>query len=223
MSNTLRYAVAGALIALTLGGLAMQRATIISLQDKIAAARRQAAVARSSDSNGVQPASRSSLAVPSKDFTSPVSPRSSETRTAETESPWQDRGDATPEFALETAMWAASRGDMEKFSRLLVFEPKAREVITSLRAKLPASSRTEFPTDESLAALLLARQAPLEGVEVIGRSDVADGGVLLRVEMSGPNRTHKPAEFAFVQKPDGWRLVVTSELAAHAAHLLQAK
>lgn len=221
MNTLFKFCAIGLLLAISIGGLVVQRAGITELREGLVAARLKNEAVRKSHSLSAARVPKTPPDLASGDFSPSLVPANAERQTASDEFPWKDKGNASPESALETAMWAASRGDVDALARLLLFESKAREVAESLRANLPAESRTRFPTAESLVALLLARQAPLEGIEVIGRSDVADGGVLLRVAMAGPHGTSKLADFAFMRGADGWRLVVTSELASHAADLLR--
>lgn len=213
MTTVFKCCAIGVLIAASVGGLAMQRAGIIELRNELIAAREGNVTHR-------HPPSGPTTHAPNveTDLGLRVDP---ELRIAVDELPWKNKGNASPDSALETAMWASSRGDVDTIARLLVLEPKAREITESVRANLPDSSRTQFPTDESLVALLLAGQAPLKSIEVMGRSDLANGGVLLQVALAGPTGTSKQTEFAFVKEADGWHLVVTSELASHAAHLLR--
>ncbi len=221
VNTALRFSVIGMVVAAPIGGLLIQRVGIIELRAQLATARLKNEALRKSDSGPVPQALQMPANLKPRHPGLATASLDDGRRIAVDESPWKDKGNASPESALETAMSAASRGDVDALARLLVFEAKAREIAQSLRANLPDSSRAEFPTDESLIALLLARQAPLEGIEVIGRFEVPDGGVLLRVAMAGPSGSSKHADFAFVQGPDGWRFVVTSELASHAAHLLK--
>jgi len=137
-------------------------------------------------------------------MSSPVSAAPGETH--------RNSGQATPRATLDTFAWACDRADAETVSKMLYFDPVAREMAEGILAGLPENERAKFKTvDEMAAAMLtlngLARPFPNEAV--------LDAAV---IEPLGEDRArfHLPGtskDGIQLQKTgDGWKYVITEAM-----------
>ena len=84
-------------------------------------------------------------------------------------------GQATPVDTLQSFAWACDRGDTALMQKLITFEPSARPKVEAYFATLPAEIRTQCPTIEALAAMLLVQdgmQRPFPRADLLARATV---------------------------------------------------
>jgi hypothetical protein len=120
----------------------------------------------------------------------------------------RNMGRATPAAALETALWAATGGDIDTLAGLLALEGEARIAAGRILAALPEATRNQYRTPEHLIALLTAQDIPLVGIRITPprREDPEGTRILARV----PAADGKPGTVAVSLRRygDGWKLVV---------------
>jgi len=130
-------------------------------------------------------------------------------------SAWIYAGQKTPKAAFESALWSASRGDVDKLAQVLTFGPKVQAGLESLISQLPPASRQDYGTPQKLIATLMAGSFP-ENVSAItpeGESETGNGAALsIRIDYADGHA--KDTLFSFVRTPDGWRLVVPTPIAS---------
>jgi type II secretory pathway component PulJ len=88
---------------------------------------------------------------------------------------WVNSGHDTPEATLQSALWAASRGDLTNLSAN--FTDEAQKALLSQYKDKP----------EAEASVRLAEDARgVQSAQILGREVLPDGSVLLTVEIEGP-------------------------------------
>lgn len=143
-------------------------------------------------------------------------------RTSVPASEWKNAGRATPHAAVETALWAAAGGDIERLAELLTLGPEARRRAEAVLAGLPAEVRAEYPTPEKFAALFTARDVPPGAAMTLYPTKARnDHEVTLRVELEhreaaerGTRHAARGALLTLRRFGDGWKLVVPESAVA---------
>jgi hypothetical protein len=136
-------------------------------------------------------------------------------------SAWRNAGRATPEAALETALWAAATGEVDALAQLLLLEPDARQRAQALLDRLPESARAQYATPERLIALLTAKQIPLGAMQLVAAMPQGDDTRLLRVRLHSPEGWARTTSVAARGAPGDWRLVVPGPAVDRLAAQLQ--
>jgi hypothetical protein len=80
---------------------------------------------------------------------------------------WQNRGQATPAAAIETALWAAAGGDLAALQNLLLLDDALRVKADALRARLPAASRATYASAEHLISAFATKSLPLGDAQLV--------------------------------------------------------
>jgi len=65
-------------------------------------------------------------------------------------------GQATPFASLETEIWAIHTGNVETLAKIITFLPDGKDAADKLWASLPAEIQAQYPTPESILAVLIA-------------------------------------------------------------------
>lgn len=121
---------------------------------------------------------------------------------------WRNCGRATPDAAVETALWHAAGGDVAGLAEMLELEPAARAKAAALLAALPAAIRARCATPEAFVALLGAGDLPL-GEAMISTAEPLGGNEATRgLQVLGPEGKWKHATLRLRRDGDAWRLVV---------------
>jgi hypothetical protein len=82
---------------------------------------------------------------------------------------WSNRGQATPERALETTLWAASGGELKTLKGILTFEEKSLATAGEILRRQSGAAWTDYQPDD-LLTLLAARDVPLEPIQLYART-----------------------------------------------------
>ena len=136
------------------------------------------------------------------------------------DSQWKNSGWGTAAAALETALWAASGGDIDTLAQSLVLEPEAREKAAALLAGLPSAARAEYQSPEHLVALLATKDVPMGGIQVVAQASQGTEQTMIRVRLHQPDGSAKSTSLLLRQNAGAWRLVVpTSAVERYAAIL----
>lgn len=135
---------------------------------------------------------------------------------------WTEAGAASPTSTLETALWAASVGDVDALAGLLSIDPVVRTQLNGLLMRLPDGIRREYDTAERLVALLTAPDVPLGEARIYDfkRVDLRGTGLTAVVRDAG-NRT-RVANLTLRQEGDEWKLVVPAEAVGRYEAMLKA-
>jgi hypothetical protein len=137
---------------------------------------------------------------------------------------WKNAGQATPDAAFESVLWASLGGDVDSLTRLLVFDPEAQIKAEAIFAKLPAVMRQELVTPERLMALLTAKNVPLGSAEILTQVTPADSlaDTKITAKVVDAKGKSKEVELALRAQGDSWRLVVPADAVERYAVLLEA-
>ncbi|MEO7599514.1 MAG: hypothetical protein ABIV50_11320 [Opitutus sp.] len=145
---------------------------------------------------------------------------------------WNNRGQATPRAAIETALWAAAGGDVMAMQSVLELDPAARSKAEELLNRLPPAARSSYVTPEALIASVTMKSIPLTAAQIAwfheADRDRASMGVIFGTPERSPEapvklpanprdnspptlsdlRTSGIAMLTLHRSTSGWRLVV---------------
>ena len=126
---------------------------------------------------------------------------------------WTNAGRLTPRAAIESVLWAASRGDVDHLAALLGFQPEVWEQVDAMFAKLPEASQRDFGSAENVIATMLAGSFPKDASSMNILADKQwgeDAGIAMSVNHEdGKSRTN---QFRLHHTPDGWQLMVPASV-----------
>lgn len=134
---------------------------------------------------------------------------------------WRNVGQATPDAAFETALWAAAAGDLDTLAGLLTFDDEVKKQATTTFDHLPAAMQNELGSPEKLVALLTAIDVPLGRASILGQVSTPTGTRVTSqlIDAEGKSRT---AVFTLQAEDDRWRLKVSAGVVAKYDHWLRA-
>lgn len=135
-------------------------------------------------------------------------------------SEWRNAGTATPQAALETALWAAAGGDVAAFAATMKFQTeRARIAAQALLDRLPEGTRAQCDSPERLIAFLTVRDVPLGSAEVRQFSNLDGPTPAAHVRLFFKTADGKPKDSALLlaNSGDGWRLLIGEGVVARYA------
>ena len=121
---------------------------------------------------------------------------------------WKNQGQATPEAAVETMLWAAAGGDLSTLKNTLALAPDTQLKAADLLARLPATANQPFASPEDLMALLVAGSVPLDCAQVVAKQINQDGQVIEYLRLKGSDGRTRQVFIPLQKAPEGWRLMV---------------
>lgn len=138
---------------------------------------------------------------------------------------WRNAGTASPQAALETALWAGAGGDVETFARTMKFmNSQARQAALALMELLPAEMRARYSSPEEIIAFLTVRDVPLGSVKVRQMTPLADWpspAAQMQVTLRAADGKARDTNLLFMNPGDGWNLLVTDGVVAKYAAMLK--
>lgn len=134
---------------------------------------------------------------------------------------WRNVGQATPEAALQTALWAAATGNLDALTGVLMLDEQARSQAAAAFDRLPAPLRGELGTPERLIAFLTAMDVPLGRASISGEA-ATPGGMKVTSQLTDAEGRSKAALFTLQSVDERWRLQVPAEAVRKYAGWLQA-
>jgi hypothetical protein len=120
---------------------------------------------------------------------------------------WQNVGQASPDAAFETALWASAKGDLDALSGLLALDADARSLAAATFDRLPAAMQSELATPERLIAFLTAMDVPLGRASIYGQF-ARPAGMKVGAHLVDAAGKTKTAMFSMEAEGDRWRLKV---------------
>jgi hypothetical protein len=122
---------------------------------------------------------------------------------------WKPSGNASPDAAFESVLWAATRGEVDRLAALIAFDPPSRAAADALFQGLSDADRAQYGTPERVVATMLAGSLPanLSAMEKLNGSGSADYASLW-MKLQRSDGTFKETDFQFQREADGWRLLV---------------
>lgn len=137
---------------------------------------------------------------------------------------WKNAGSATPAATLETVLWAAAGGEVDKLAGLLIFDPAVRTRAEAMFAGLPEQTRAEYGTAERLIATLTARDVPLGSAKLIDPKFEDPTGRKMVVQLyEKEGKEPKHAMFSLRREGEGWRVVVPMNAVDNYASILKGR
>jgi len=129
---------------------------------------------------------------------------------------WRDAGAASPEAALETFVWAATRGETEKLATLLALDAAGRKELAGAFARLSDEARASYGSAENMLATLIAVQVPqdLSAIGPVAALALNNGDIALRTRTERGGGLARDAVLTFRLVEGSWRLVLPREIAA---------
>jgi hypothetical protein len=112
-------------------------------------------------------------------------------------------GRATPVAAFETLVWASMQGDDELVASMIALDGASRALVEAFLARLPESTRRQYPTAGRLAALVFAEALTnLPAVEIVAEKPLERGRTMLTISrLSG-----KTTDLVMELGPSGWQV-----------------
>lgn len=121
---------------------------------------------------------------------------------------WKNQGQATPEAAVETMLWAAAGGDVRTLKDTLVLAPDAQSKAKDLLATLPTTTGQSFASPEDLMALLVAGNVPLDSAQVVAKQMNQDGQVIEYLRLKDSDGRTRQVYLTLQELSGNWRLTV---------------
>lgn len=134
---------------------------------------------------------------------------------------WQNAGQATPDAAFQTTLWAAAAGDIDTLAEILVFDPEVKSRAAETFARLPEPLRNDLGTPERLVALMTALDVPLGSASILAEFP-APTETRISALLIDPEGNPKTAIFSLRADGDRWRLIVPANVARKYADTLRA-
>lgn len=134
---------------------------------------------------------------------------------------WKNVGEATPDAAFETALWAGVGGDVEKLASLLSFDAEAQTNAEAIFANLPASMQQELATPQRLIALLVAKDVPLGSARIWAQYGTPTDAKITAQLLDAEGKS-KSVQLSLRSEADKWRFVVSGKIVERYAARLQA-
>jgi hypothetical protein len=131
---------------------------------------------------------------------------------------WRDAGAASPEAALESFVWAATRGETETVGSLLAIHTAGRQQLAEAFARLSDEARASYGSPENMLATLIAVQVPqdLSAIGPVSALTLNNGDIALRTRTERGGAIAKDAVLTFRLTDGRWRLIVPREIAVGA-------
>jgi hypothetical protein len=123
---------------------------------------------------------------------------------------WTNAGGATSRAALETILWAAAGGDIDRFAQCLLVPDRTRQLTMQLLESLPAAWREQHGTPERLIAFLACKDVPLGAAKVVAwdQPKTPTSSEQVRLQLSTPDGATRDLLLRFAPHSGGWKLVV---------------
>lgn len=131
---------------------------------------------------------------------------------------WRNAGAASPEAALESFVWAATRGDTETLGALLAVDAAGRKQLAEAFAQLSEEARASYGSPENMLATLIAVQVPqdLSAVGPVNSLNLSNGDIALRTRVEREGVIMEDVVLTFRLADGTWQLVVPREIASGA-------
>jgi hypothetical protein len=121
---------------------------------------------------------------------------------------WRNQGQATPEAAVETMLWAAAGGDLSNLKNTLALAPDTQSKAADLLASFPPGASQPYASPEDLMALLVAGNVPLDSAQVVAKQINQDGQVIEYLRLKNSDGRTRPVFLTLQKVSDSWKLTV---------------
>jgi hypothetical protein len=151
----------------------------------------------------------------------PVWPEGAEVKPA---SKWTFAGQSSPANTLESVLWAARAGDVDRLATLIHFEAGAHAAVQALFNNLPDSARAQYGTPEKIVATLFAAKMPdtYAAMATLWTSTPQPGTAYASLRLQDGGGNQQDLTFKFEQDHTAWQLDVPESVVANYIRPLQA-
>jgi uncharacterized membrane-anchored protein YhcB (DUF1043 family) len=120
---------------------------------------------------------------------------------------WQNAGRDTPAAALQTALWAAAKGEFGELVASMSFDPEAKLQAHVAFSQLTPSLQRDLGTPERMVALMTAMDVPMGRATII-RNFSNDSGQKLAVRLTDESGENKTSVLSLQSEGGQWRFKV---------------
>ena len=137
---------------------------------------------------------------------------------------WENKGQSTPDDALQTSLWAAAGGDLKALANTLAMGDTVRKKAHALLGRLPPEVSSQFHTAEEFVALLMTPDVPLGSAQIFDpKADVPEGIAARVAVFSDEKFRQRTLPITLYRGPRGdWRLLVPEAAVDKYAAMLTA-
>jgi hypothetical protein len=127
---------------------------------------------------------------------------------------WAFVGRATPKATIESLLWAASRGDVDRLAGLVGFAPDVQAEADTMFSQLPATSQGQYGSAEKVVATLLAGSFPkdAQAFTVLTEHEFGDQDAAIAMSVTHSDGQSRVNVFQFRKATDGWRLLIPAAI-----------
>jgi len=135
-------------------------------------------------------------------------------------SEWKNVGRATPEAAVQTALWAAAGGDINTLAGMVNLNAAEQAKVEAALAGLPEQIRASLGTPERMMAMLAMKDLPLSSMQAMQVSAPLEGpGIpvnpdvaVVQLKLQSADGATKSTKLTLSQGPAGWGFEVSSDV-----------
>ncbi|MGD1032322.1 MAG: hypothetical protein ABSA05_14420 [Opitutaceae bacterium] len=136
-------------------------------------------------------------------------------------SEWRFAGQGSPADTLESVLFSARAGDVDRLAGLIALDPGTKAKADALFSRLPEEARTQYGTSEKVIATLIAAQMPTDYAAMATFREVdSDSNALLGVRIEDAAGGQRDLTFKFQRDEGNWRLDVPAPVASALAKQL---
>jgi hypothetical protein len=127
---------------------------------------------------------------------------------------WTFSGHATPKATIQSVLWAASRGYVDRLAELVGFAPEVEAEADTMFSQLPAASQQEYGSAEKVVATLLAGSFPkdAEASAILAEHEYGDQDAAIAMSVTHSDGQGRTSMFQFRKTTDGWRLMIPAAI-----------
>lgn len=135
---------------------------------------------------------------------------------------WKFRGQASPMSAMESVLWTARAGDVDRLAALIGFEPNAKQKADEIFAGLPGTARVQYASPESIVATLMAEEMPTNysAMAEVNRADADPDTAVLTVRVEDASGAQRDLNLKFQLEGNAWHLNVPEAVVSRYEHQL---
>ena len=135
---------------------------------------------------------------------------------------WRFAGQGSPADTVESVLWAARAGDVDRLAGLIALDPATKTQADAFFARLPDESRAQFGSSEKIVATLIADQMPADyaAMATFHEVDPDPSSALLGVRIQDGTGNQRDLTFKLEREQDNWRLYVPAPVVSNLARQL---
>jgi len=137
-------------------------------------------------------------------------------------SEWKFAGQGSPADTLESVLWSARTGDVDRLAGLIALDQNSKAKADAFFAGLSEDARAQYGSSEKIIATLIAAQMPTDYAAMATFREVdSDSNALLGVRIQEGTGTQRDLTFRFQRDQDEWRLDMPTSVVGTLARQLE--